>query len=204
LFAELIIIQDLLKESMGPVDIWSFWRSTPSYPNIVIVYRILLTVPMTVAYAEERSFSKLKSLKSYFVKVWLSFIGLVYLARSELNNIQRAPPLLIGAPMSTCGQSFYSVSVCVVKIRKPPNCVSILMLSRYTSRTLRLRRVCSSDGTPSDTRDSKSRCFHVVNAKIVWTLACICMHVWERERERERETASMQNWNVIAGYAFNP
>jgi hypothetical protein len=34
------------------------------YPNVLVAYRILLTVPVTVASAE-RSFSKLKLLKNY-------------------------------------------------------------------------------------------------------------------------------------------
>jgi hypothetical protein len=57
LFGELILIQDLLKKSMGPLDILKF-------PNAIIAYRILLTISVTVASAE-RSFSKLKLLKSY-------------------------------------------------------------------------------------------------------------------------------------------
>ena len=64
LYAELIIIQELLQGSMGPLDILKFLKKRPFYPNAIIAYRILLTIPVTVASAE-RSFSKLKLLKSY-------------------------------------------------------------------------------------------------------------------------------------------
>ena len=49
---------------MGPLDILKFLKKRPFYPNAVIAYRILLTIPVTVASAE-RSFSKIKLLKSY-------------------------------------------------------------------------------------------------------------------------------------------
>jgi hypothetical protein len=41
---------------------------TDSYPNVVIAYRILFTIHVTVALAE-RSFSKLKLLKNYLRSV---------------------------------------------------------------------------------------------------------------------------------------
>jgi hypothetical protein len=41
-----------------------FLKKRPFYPNAIIAYRILLTIPVTVASAE-RSISKLKLLKSY-------------------------------------------------------------------------------------------------------------------------------------------
>ncbi len=41
------------------------WSIRDSFPNTAIAYRILLTVPVTVASAE-RSFSKIKLIKNYF------------------------------------------------------------------------------------------------------------------------------------------
>uniref|UniRef100_A0A453JIW0 HAT C-terminal dimerisation domain-containing protein n=1 Tax=Aegilops tauschii subsp. strangulata TaxID=200361 RepID=A0A453JIW0_AEGTS len=46
------------------MEIFEFVRDIDFFPNVLIAYRILFTVPMTVASAE-RSFSKLKLLKNY-------------------------------------------------------------------------------------------------------------------------------------------
>ncbi len=46
-------------------EILKFVMDADFYPNVSVAYRILLTVPVTVASAE-RSFSKLKLLKNYF------------------------------------------------------------------------------------------------------------------------------------------
>ncbi|XP_073351679.1 uncharacterized protein [Aegilops tauschii subsp. strangulata] len=65
LCCELLFLQDSLQKSMGPLDVLNFLKKRSLiYPNAVIAYIILLTIPVTVASAE-RSFSKLKLLKSY-------------------------------------------------------------------------------------------------------------------------------------------
>ena len=49
---------------MSALEILEFVTAADCYPNVSVAYRILLTVPVTVALAE-RSFSKLKLLKNY-------------------------------------------------------------------------------------------------------------------------------------------
>jgi hypothetical protein len=61
---ELVYFQDLLAKSMGPIDILNYLTKRPYLPVANIAYRILLNILVTVASAE-RSFSKLKLLKSY-------------------------------------------------------------------------------------------------------------------------------------------
>ena len=64
LFMELKILQGFLpqEEMMGPVAILKFLKQMGCFPNAFIAYRILLTILVASA---ERSFSKLKLLKSY-------------------------------------------------------------------------------------------------------------------------------------------
>ena len=49
---------------MSPLENLELVKVADCYPNVSIAYRILLTMPVTVA-STERSFSKLKLLKSY-------------------------------------------------------------------------------------------------------------------------------------------
>ena len=65
LFVELKFLQNFMpKENIGPVEILKSLKRHDCFPNASIAYRVLLTIPVTVASAE-RSFSKLKLLKSY-------------------------------------------------------------------------------------------------------------------------------------------
>jgi len=65
LFSELKVLQCTLpNETMNALDILKFVKLADCYPNVAIAYRVLLTVPVTVASAE-RSFSKLKLIKTY-------------------------------------------------------------------------------------------------------------------------------------------
>lgn len=65
LFSELQVLQLLLPSTLNTtLEIVEFVKDMDCFPNVLIAYRILLTVPVTVASAE-RSFSKLKLLKSY-------------------------------------------------------------------------------------------------------------------------------------------
>ncbi|KAG2597559.1 hypothetical protein PVAP13_5KG132507 [Panicum virgatum] len=63
-FSELKVLQVTLPDGfMSALEILQFVTTVDCYPNVSIAYRILLTVPVTVASAE-RSFSKLKLLRN--------------------------------------------------------------------------------------------------------------------------------------------
>ncbi|XP_058223043.1 uncharacterized protein LOC131332765 [Rhododendron vialii] len=66
LFSELQVLKDCLpRETTKPVEVLNFLKQMEGcFPNAWIAYRILLTIPVTVA-SGERSFSRLKLIKSY-------------------------------------------------------------------------------------------------------------------------------------------
>uniref|UniRef100_A0A453SMN5 HAT C-terminal dimerisation domain-containing protein n=2 Tax=Aegilops tauschii subsp. strangulata TaxID=200361 RepID=A0A453SMN5_AEGTS len=65
LYVELMFLQNFMpKENIGLVEILKFLKRHDCFPNASITYIVLLTIPVTVASAE-RSFPKLKLLKSY-------------------------------------------------------------------------------------------------------------------------------------------
>ncbi|KAL7618138.1 hypothetical protein Lser_V15G01532 [Lactuca serriola] len=71
LFIELQVLQEMLPDEAykgefpwTAIQIMEFAKEMDMFPNVLVAYKFLLTVPVTVASAE-RSFSKLKLLKSY-------------------------------------------------------------------------------------------------------------------------------------------
>ncbi|KAK4729430.1 hypothetical protein R3W88_022418 [Solanum pinnatisectum] len=65
LFSELKVLREIIKvEDNTLIEILNQIKRLDSFPNAYIAYRIMLTIPVTVASAE-RSFSKLKIIKSY-------------------------------------------------------------------------------------------------------------------------------------------
>ena len=66
LFRELEVLKGLLPTGVkGPIEVLNHLKLMDGcFPNAWIPYRILLTIPVTVA-SGERSFSKLKFIKSY-------------------------------------------------------------------------------------------------------------------------------------------
>ncbi|KAM3370821.1 hypothetical protein ACQJBY_018262 [Aegilops geniculata] len=91
LFSELKVLQMILPNNLMSADeIFEFVRAADCYPNASIAYRILLTIPVTVASAE-RSFSKLKLLKNYLRSTMsqerLNGLAMCCIEKSMLDNI---------------------------------------------------------------------------------------------------------------------
>jgi hypothetical protein len=69
LYLELKFLQDFIPtEEMVHVAILKFLKQMGCFPNALIAYKILFTILVTVA-SPDRSFSKLKLLKSYLCSV---------------------------------------------------------------------------------------------------------------------------------------
>lgn len=79
-----------IDELHNPIDVLKRLKELGYFPNATIAYRILLTIPVTVASAE-RSFSKLKLLKSYLRSTMsqerLSGLAMIAIENEILENI---------------------------------------------------------------------------------------------------------------------
>ena len=65
LFLELKVLKEVLQiNDNSPINVLNYVKRLEYFPNVCIAFRILLTIPVTVAFTE-RSFSKLKLIKSY-------------------------------------------------------------------------------------------------------------------------------------------
>ncbi|XP_065854695.1 uncharacterized protein [Euphorbia lathyris] len=90
-FSEMKVLQMTLpNELMSAIEILEFVKASDCYPNISIAFRILLTMPVTVASAE-RSFSKLKLLKNYMrssmLQERLNGLAILCIERNMLEHI---------------------------------------------------------------------------------------------------------------------
>ena len=65
LFSELKVLKEVLHiNENSPINVLNYIKRLESFPNACITFKILLTIPVTVAFTE-RNFSKLKLIKSY-------------------------------------------------------------------------------------------------------------------------------------------
>ena len=65
LFSKLKVLKEVFQINENcPINVLNYTKRLESFPNACIAFRILLTIPVTVASAE-KSFSKLKLIKSY-------------------------------------------------------------------------------------------------------------------------------------------
>ncbi|KAL7595229.1 hypothetical protein Lser_V15G30337 [Lactuca serriola] len=91
LYTELKLFETLeTNEFSNPIDVLKFLKELDYFPNASIAYRILLTIPITVASAE-KSFSKLKFVKSYLRSTMtqerLSGLAMISIENEILVNI---------------------------------------------------------------------------------------------------------------------
>ena len=90
---ELKILKEVIQTEENkntPVDILNYIKKLEYFPNACIAYRILLTIPVTVASAE-KTFSKLKLIKSFLRSTMsqerLSGLAILSIEKNMLEKI---------------------------------------------------------------------------------------------------------------------
>jgi len=77
-------------ENDKPIDILNYIKRIKYFPNVYITYRIMLTISVSIA-SVERSFSKLKLIKSYLRSIMsqqkLNRLNLLSIEKNILNKI---------------------------------------------------------------------------------------------------------------------
>lgn len=96
LFSELQVFQLMLYDSYEKHEQWTstkiiqFAKEMEMFPHVLLAYRILLTIPVTVA-SGERSFSKLKLIKSYLRTTMsqerLNGLGILSIEKNMLETL---------------------------------------------------------------------------------------------------------------------
>ena len=91
LFSELNILKEIIGlENDKPIDILNYIKRINYFQNAYIAYRIMLTIPVSVA-STERSFSKLKIIKTYLRSTMsqqrLNGLALLSIEKKMLNEI---------------------------------------------------------------------------------------------------------------------
>jgi hypothetical protein len=86
------VLKEILQiEESAPIDILNYIKRLDSFPNTCIAYRILLTILVTVVSAE-RSFSKLKLIKSYLRSTMsqekLNGLAILSIEKKVLENLE--------------------------------------------------------------------------------------------------------------------